>query len=296
LLVFVGDPTVTKFVQSRMIGLQCFDETGWDAMGDDELVVHFASNPSAGATEDESIANIESAFGTFKTDINSGDTRRNQVILGSTAAHLLDPTKHPFMIEMGEDDDIDFWQIVIGGVAAVGAGVATAFSGGTALAVAAAAGGTGGTTFISLVLSEAPDPDDFLGRAAYQASTGDIINRAQQSHDEVFANIASLELIPGSSEVSNLNVSQHPAVDLTVYSSNSQLAAVSCASDAACTGGKVCRAGACVPSNWVDRSLPLRFDPATDLAGTIEWRDYNGSGAHYRLYMSTSISGTDQKQ
>lgn len=296
LLVFVGDPTVTKFVQSRIIGLQCFDETGWDALGDDELVVHFASNPSAGATEDESIANIESAFGTFTTDINSDDTRRDQIILGSTAAHLLDPTKHPFLIEMGEDDDVDFWQIVIGGVAAVGAGIATAYSGGAALAILVASGTAGGTTFASMAFAEAPDPDDFLGRAAYQASTGDILNRAQQSHDGVLGDIASLELIPGSSEVSNLNVSQHPAVDLTVYSSNSQLAAVSCASDAACTGGKVCRAGVCVPSNWVDRSLPLRFNSVTDLAGTIEWRDYNGSGAHYRLYMSTSISGTDQKQ
>jgi hypothetical protein len=296
MLIFVAPPDQTKFIQTRLVGLQCFDETGWDKGGDDELVIHAATNPIVTLTDDDDIANLQSAFGTFKTDINSGDTRTNEIVLTSTATRLFEPTKQPILLEWGEDDDVGFGNILVGAIAAVGTGIGVGATGGGVLAIGAAAGASGGGTFITSVLAELPDPDDFLGRAAYQCNATDVVSRGQQTHDGVLGAVASLEGIDGSSAVSSLEVASHPAVDLRTYGSNAALAGQGCFVSNTCASGKFCQLGVCVPNSWTDRSLPLQFDATQDLAGTIERRDYNGSGAHYRGYVSTSISGKDIKK
>lgn len=297
MLIFVGDPTETKFIQTRLVGLQCFDETGWDAMGKDELVVNVASNPlDLTPLEPGDIADLESAFGTFTTNINSGNRRTNDILMSSTATQLFNPVRSPFLLQWGEDDDIGWEHLALGALAAAGAAGGAAAAGGAGLAIGLAAGGTGGSAFVTAVLLELPDPDDFLGRAAYQADADDITARGQLSHDGVLGPIESLPLIESSNrDVSGLLVAEHPAVDLQTFDTNEQAADQSCTATSACSAGRECVVGACVPVGWVDRSLPLGFDPAQDLAGTIERRDYRGSGAHYRGFVSTSLSGKDLK-
>lgn len=292
-LIYVEEPEAEKFIQTRLVGVHCLDETGPDWAGDDELVVHFASNPTAGPSVDESIANLGSAFGVHKTSINAGNRRRNDILLGSTATRLASAGTHPMMLEWGEDDDIGWEQVAIGVLAAVGTAAATIASGGTVLVVATATAAAGGGSFIVAVAAEIPDPDDFLGRAAYTASASGVFARGTELHDSNFEPVDAFELIDGNSRVEGLEVSQHPAVDLLVYRSNSEAQDQTCASDAGCSAGQSCVLGVCVPAGFQDRSLPLQFDPTEDIPGTIERRAYRGSGAHYRGYVSTSVSGKD---
>jgi hypothetical protein len=245
-----------------------------------------------GATENESIANFESGFGTYKTDLNAGNRRTKDILMGSTSSRLVSAATHPMMLEWGEDDDVGFGQIAIGVLAAIGVGVATTASSGVGLGVLAGAS-SGGGSFIVAVAAELPDPDDFLGRSAYTASVSDVFARGSELHDGAFDAVNAFELISGNSRVEGLEVSSHPAVDLLVYRNNDGAQEHTCASDAGCDGDETCILGVCVPEGFQDRSLPLLFDPAEDIPGTIELRAYRGEGAHYRGYVSTSVSGKD---
>jgi hypothetical protein len=225
-----------------------------------------------------------------------------QQLLGSTQTTTMSGFDHPFVMEWGEDDDIGAGQIawILAAAGLAGGGTALATKGTNGLAIGGAAGGGGLTMFVIVMATEWPDPDDFLGRAAYHAGPEGIQVRGQRSHDGnvLNDNVEIMPLIPASNQaVAAQTASQHPAVDSHLMFSNVEAANASCLNDADCTSTKRCLVGACVPplpgdpTRFDDRSLPLEFDPSEDSAGTIEWRDYVGSGAHYRGYVSTSVSG-----
>src|SRR5204862_287633 len=53
-----------RFIQTRLSKVHCNDETGWDAMGDDELVVSYGALSIA----DLAIGDIEASSDVFRTD------------------------------------------------------------------------------------------------------------------------------------------------------------------------------------------------------------------------------------
>jgi hypothetical protein len=98
--------------------------------------------------------------------------------------------------------------------------------------------------------------------------------------------------IDTQAHVAELNISQHPSVDLMMYETNAQAQAATCANNSGCGSGQQCVLGVCVRSSWTDRSQPANYNPGRgDLPGTIEARKYRPGGAKYDGYISTSIKG-----
>jgi hypothetical protein len=291
LLVFVTDAKQERFIQTKLQAVRCFDETGWDRLGDDELVVNLASLPVG----EKAVGDLERGFGTYTTSINSGDEQKPDLILASTASKLDSVAQSPFVIQLGEDDITNWQQITVAIVAGAAAGYGAAAVGGSALAVGIAGGSTGGLTWLGQVAFNVFDPDDFLGQAGWSVNAAEVAKRGVLLHDgNLNTLVPPLFRVPQNDKSSSdPQVANHPGVDAIAYDENSQI--MSCANDAACGTAKRCFIGACVPTSWSDPTLPRNFTPATDIAGTTEIRNFTGSGAHYRLYVTTSVSGRDER-
>lgn len=76
---------------------------------------------------------------------------------------------------------------------------------------------------MTAVLVELPDPGDFLGPAADRPNADDISARGPLSPDGALEPIESLELIQSSNrDVGGLMLTEHPAVDLKTFETNTQ--------------------------------------------------------------------------
>lgn len=311
-LVYVRDPAQKEYIQTKVQSIQCFDETGWDWTGDDELVVDFVSvsgdlmpNTNPQGQKELDIGDLEGGFGVLSTSINSGDQWNVQRIVSSIPSKLNSINKSMFLVQLGENDDVN-WQTISLTVLGAAAGAATGSAGGW---VTAAGGGVTAGLAAYYAASKAFDPDDFLGQASWQATAGEVAARGSLSHDGRLAQrldcikngtqscpVPLVPKFPGSGndkDTSFQETSQHPYSDSVGVHHNSEL--VSCASNTNCSANQHCFLGACVSNSWSDASVPKNFTPATDAAGTIEERDFTGDDAHYRAYIITSVSGRDER-
>jgi hypothetical protein len=279
------------FVQTRLDSIRCNDETGGDALGDDEIVLQF------GGVTDEALAvgDLEAGFNVYRADMNAGDTLKPKKLLSSVPSKLSDTSQGDFVVELGEDDDVGVMQIGTIVVTTVGGAIA-----GTLTPIGVVGGAIGGGAAgvgVAFGLADKPffDPDEFIGRDGWVANATDMVSRGLQSHTPPVDMVPKLQQRPATaSNVMGVATSGHPGVATGVYSTDADV--IACTSDAACNTSKpICYANGCVSTSWVDPTLPVPFNPATDSAGHCQrWNLDNdgGDGANYDVRITTAVSGT----
>ena len=287
------------FIQPQMTGLYCGDETGWDAMGDDEIVVSMASI----GVKELAVGDLEASTDVYTTDINRGDSVRPGHSFRSVQSDLTNSVKQGFMLQVGEDDDIGSNMVITvilttaagaAGAGAVAGAAATATVLGTA--IAAVSGGSGGLVagmawMFAASGSSFFDPDDFIGQDGWIASSTDVVNRGQISHSPPLDDVPLFQDTNDSRYILTKEGGKHPGVDNYAVSWNSDLHACVTASDCPTSRNPICFEGACVNKRWVDSTVPYPFNPATDAPGNIEHFRMIGDSTDYELWISTTVSG-----
>lgn len=293
-IIYVDDPNQPRYVQTRLSGIHCHNETGRTNrpnVNPDEVIVAFASV----VTDLPGLPDLqeEGGFGVVKVDLNAGDKRRSDWVLGSVPLTSI-TARQESVVMVGEDDWMSAKQWAIAHAAGIVASGLGLFGGWKAAVSAGGAAELG--TLIGLVLKDAPDPDDQIGRAVWTQNIAELQQRGLLAHDsEIADEVPLLTRVPTlQKHIVGEEAGRHPGVDLVAYSSNDDL--VSCSDDSACGTGRICRLGACVPPDWSDRTLPRDYDPQVDAAGTIERIEMDGSRSNYRVYISTSLSVRDARE
>lgn len=277
-----------KFVQTRLSKVLCNSETGWHWPGDDELVVVYGgvSLPTL------AVGDVEAATDVYQATMGEGDARFPEKKFTSIRSDLTDSAAAAFLFQAGEDDDIGFNMIAVTVLsAALSAG--TAGLGGAAVLGIVAAGASGGVGgFIAAYTGAGHpwlDPDDFIGRDGWYANSNTVSLLGVQSHSAPLDPLASFPQTDDRRDVSKREGGKHPAVDGSCYNFNTEV--LECTSASQCNGSRpLCTLGACVKSNWTDKSLPVPFNSTTDAAGTMEYMRFNGD-ADYEFWVSTSVTG-----
>jgi hypothetical protein len=284
LLFYVEDPDTEVNIQTRLIGIHCIDETGGDALGNDDLYVNFVgSSTTAGV-----YAN------TYKQSINS-DEKHYPAFAFDVRTRIREATPSRMFLWWNEDDWSTGWQwvgaLAVGGVGGGGGYVAS--NGGALAALGSAAGGLAGAVTTFLAIMAVNNPDDVIGASGYEMTVSDVMSRGQRLHAGGIQGVSPFDLLEANNvNVRQLNVSEHPSVDLQMYASNGEAQDATCANDSACGSGRNCYLGVCVLDSWQDRSAPTNYAADVgDMAGTIEERKYrpSDSGAKYDTFLSTSI-------
>jgi Ca2+-binding RTX toxin-like protein len=276
-----------RFIQTRLSKVHCNDETGWDAAGDDELVVSYGTL----SVPDLAIGDVEASADVFRTDINSGDNQFPEKRFTSSRNDFGSGDPAAFMLQVGEDDDIGAAMVITTIISAGLAGGASYAGGAGIIGILQAGGGAGLATFIgSYAASDKPffDPDDFIGRDGWFTTSDAVASLGLQSHSPPFDPVAAMPQTADRKDLSYREGGNHPAVDGKGYDRNQDVRLCTLASD--CGGARsACRLGACVQEDWSDKSLPVPFDPTFDAAGTMEHMRMNGD-ADYEFWVSTSVS------
>jgi hypothetical protein len=221
----------------------------------------------------------------------------------------LDPRdENGLVIVAIEDDDFDWDHVTVGAVSALLAAggvlaapvtAGAAITAGVALGAAGAGGAAGlGTFFGSFVVL--PGPDDEIGRAGWHYTIGTLTANGALAHDSVLGAPGgppeATDPMPFSSfmgtsidrHLTSRVAGKHPGLDTVAFDDPEQV--LSCANNGACSSGRICVLGACVPSTWTDPTIPVgTFNPAFDVPGTIERMRFDGEGK-YVMYVSTSLS------
>lgn len=290
LLVYVPNLGDTQFVNAVLDSVSCSDETGWDAMGEDEFVLVFGSalNGPPHTEKPDDVADVGNGFGSWSSGFDSGDDKFPHVVLSSIEFPFQSFVKGrskqhaEYVVQLGEDDD-NIAQILIAGI--IGGAATT----GLAYLFAPAGAGAGVVAGAVIAAIAATDPDDFLGQSAWSADVAAVLERGRLSHDDnATADVPLLDrLTQFDRELGGFGpqASSHPAVDDRVYHDNNSI--VTCSSSSACNGGQTCFAGACVPNDWRDPTAPP--NGLSGGAGTIEYRNFTGSGANYSIRMTFSV-------
>jgi hypothetical protein len=294
LRVYVPNPGKKQFLNARLTEVICYDETGWDAFGEDEFVLFLgvASNPlQVGIVPEmpgpEEIADLGNRIDTWTAGFDSDDRKSPREFLSS-----LEFKSQPFnqgnlqagiyALMLGEDDD-NIAQLIIAGVIGAAATVGAGFVAGP---IGAAGAGVLSSAIIGAIA--ATDPDDFLGQNAWQANVSTVIAKGKLSHDnDPRAPIDTLPVIPDKSiDMRGWGTMSHPAADGEVYGSDADLR--TCNSDPECNAGERCASKVCVPQNWADPT----DGPANSVfsPGHLEIYSFNGSGARYSVRFSFSVS------
>jgi hypothetical protein len=290
LRIFIGTDQ-PQFVQTRLSKVHCNDETGWDEIGKDELVVSFGG----AAIPTLAVGDLETSAGVYTTSINRGNDRFPENKFPAVRSDLTDSAKAGFLLQAGEDDDIGARMILATVVTAVVAGAGSYASGGALPAILLASGGGGLTGLLgSYAASDKPffDPDDFIGRDGWLASSNDVALLGTLSHSAPLDPISAMPATADRRDLSYRDGGKHPSVDGSGYNSNPDVLA--CTTSSQCIGDRpVCFVGACVQSTWTDKSLPVPFNSSTDAAGTIEHMRMNGD-ADYEFWVSSSVTGSQQ--
>jgi hypothetical protein len=279
----------SRFIQTRLSKVHCNDETGWDAMGKDELVVGFGGI----AIPELAVGDLEVTGDVYRTSINSGNSRFPEKKFRGVRSDLTETGPSGFVFGAGEDDDIGAMMVGVTVIAAASGGFASALTGGGALAIAAAAGGGGLGGFVtSYAGSDRPwlDPDDFIGRDAWTTTSNEVALRGVLSHAPPLETVPLLT--PSQDDrrhVRYRDAGKHASVDGRGYNSNADVR--ECVAATQCTTARpLCAAGACVQSTWTDKTFPIPFDATTDAPGTMEHLRLDGD-ADYEFWLSTSVSG-----
>jgi len=290
-LVFVRKGPPVYNAQTRLVGVRCVDETGWDWTGKDELLVKFASL----GDHYESLDDLQKGFGVIgRNGLDSGEKRHlsgTGSILGQTPVSL-GRGQAPAIVIAVEDDAIG-WAQILTVTAAAGLGCIAGELTGISCVGGAAAGALNAGLILASTDPEWADPDDHLGTSGWLFSLEDIAERGASMHDGDLNN--TMATFPNMLNNQNRSVnariaSTHPAVDLKVHRFNGDV--MSCVNDASCNGTDVCYVGGCVPDDFEDRSEAVEDDMSNapfNINGTIERQKFRGEGADYRLYFSTSL-------
>jgi hypothetical protein len=292
LLVYVFDAGASQFLNTRLHSVACDDETGWDAFGSDEFMFVLGSALSQPPTLPPELGVEEAAngFGAWTSDMDSDDIKFPDVTVSSLAVPFQGfaagrfPRIGHYGIVLGEDDD-SIAQLVIATVlGGAGSAAATYFS-------PMVGAGVGSLTAGIIAIILATDPDDFLGQTGWTGTIPEVRDRGLKSHDS--NPIDLFEMLPGvaglSREVRGWGVASHPAVDGSVYSSETEVRV--CTSNADCGDG-VCAFNACVPTSWADPTRPLMANgsPAPGTSGHLQFWRFIGSGARYSVSVTTSVT------
>jgi hypothetical protein len=300
-LIYVSDPDPPLFLQTQLSAVWCKDETGGDALGDDELYVWFGGMNTVPHFDD--IADLEGQFDVWSGELDSSDhhgkARHLKKLVSSVQIGRGSNEQTELLVYVGEDDDFGPLHVLAGAIGAV-AGAYTGAQAGSALgppgaALGAISGGIAGAVgALAAAKALLPNPDDLIGQTAWQANLSIIQANGLLAHDSLIGSGKDPSELPALTGVGfdralrSRIAGKHPGVDLTSYTENSEIK--SCASSSTCTGGRTCVLGACVTAGWEDPTLPLgTFDPQKDVAGTVESIHFKGDG-EYVIYVSSSVS------
>jgi hypothetical protein len=280
--VFVEVEPPKRKVTATAQGVTCREETGWDRLGSDELVVHlieFWPHRGDGAALVGGNA--------FMTAMDTGD-RIHHVGhgFGSMALpHVAgDEGKGVFMLHLFEDDTDAFHFAMLEGVfILLWEAVTLPFSGHFWDTVS----DFGVIKLMHYIAVTGNNPEnEELGRTLWLGTVDDVVTRGMSSHDAVLNELAVIAPFDPELDmfVADHEVSVHPSVDNDVYGENADL--IACSGLAECPSGWSCHVGACVSPSWTDAEPGVPGQPP----GYIERREFiNGDDSHYEVYIGWHI-------